>query len=106
MPLTSYGFADGFLDSVQDLQGIDRSKIIAVAVEILTGLAESLPGRDMHRLREGLPGTPFIDHPELGTAWRVSLQTRTASARRLHFWRGNNGRITFATVGLHDHTGV
>ncbi|ACL42299.1 hypothetical protein Achl_4348 (plasmid) [Pseudarthrobacter chlorophenolicus A6] len=102
-PLADYGFAEGFLASVEEIQGIDRSKIVAVAVEVLTGLADALPGRDMHRLRGGISGTSsFVEDPELGTAWRVALQVKTASARRMHFWRGTDGRIVFATVGLHD----
>lgn len=106
-PLADYGFADGFLASVADLQGVDRSKIIAVAVEVLTGLADSMPGRDMHRLRGGVAGTStWVEDPQLGTAWRVALQIKTASARRMHFWRGTDGRIVFATVGLHDDMGI
>ncbi|QOD05969.1 hypothetical protein IDT60_20585 (plasmid) [Pseudarthrobacter sp. BIM B-2242] len=106
-PLADYGFADGFLASVEDLQGVDRSKIIAVAVEVLTGLADSMPGRDMHRLRGGVAGTStYVEDPQLGTAWRVALQVKTASARRMHFWRGTDGRIVFATVGLHDDMGI
>jgi hypothetical protein len=60
----------------------------------------------MHRLRGGLPGTPCIEHPELGTAWRVALQVKTASARRMHFWRGNDGKVVFATVGVHDDMSI
>lgn len=101
-PLADYGFKDGFLTAVEDIQGIDRSKIIAVAMEVLTGIADTLPGRDMHRLRGGLPGTSCIEDPQLGTAWRVALQVKTASARRMHFWRGTDGKIVFATVGVHD----
>ncbi|MET4143949.1 hypothetical protein [Arthrobacter sp. UYCo732] len=100
--LAEYGLADGFLTAVDDIQGIDRAKIIAVAVEVLTGLADSLPGRDMHRLRDGVAGTSTVEDPVLGTAWRVALQVKTASARRMHFWRGTDGKIVFATVGLHD----
>jgi hypothetical protein len=106
-PLAAYDFADGFLTAVEEIQGIDRSKIVAVAVEVLTGLADSLPGRDMHRLRGGLPGTSsYIEDSELGTAWRVALQVKTASARRMHFWRGTDGKIVFATVGLHDDMSI
>lgn len=106
-PLAAYGFADGFLTAVEELQGVDRSKIIAVAVEVLTGLADTLPGRDMHRLRGGLPGTSsYVEDPDLGTAWRVALQVKTASARRMHFWRGTDGKIVFATVGLHDDMSI
>lgn len=106
-PLAAYDFVNGFLDDVADIQGVDRSKIVAVAVEVLTGLADTMPGRDMHRLRGGNPGTStFVDHPVYGTAWRVALQIKTASARRMHFWRGNDGMIRFATVGVHDDMGI
>lgn len=102
LPLAGYELGDGFLESVDTIQGIDRSKIVAVAVEVLTGLADEMPGRDMHRLRGGLPGASYIDDAQLGSAWRVALQINTASARRMHFWRGADGRIVLATVGIHD----
>lgn len=102
LPLAEYSFGDAFLSSVDTIQGIDRSKIVAVAVEVLTGLADEMPGRDMHRLRGGLPGASYIDDAQLGSAWRVALQINTASARRMHFWRGADGRIVLATVGVHD----
>ncbi|HEX9225855.1 MAG TPA: hypothetical protein VF885_04245 [Arthrobacter sp.] len=106
-PLAAYGFVNGFLKDVAEIQGVDRSKIVAVAVEVLTGLADSMPGRDMHRLRAGLPGASnFVEHPEYGTAWRVALQIKTASARRMHFWRGTDGMIRFAAVGVHDDMGI
>ncbi|WP_422390185.1 hypothetical protein [Arthrobacter sp. N1] len=107
MPLPAFDLADGFLDCVDTIQGVDRSKIVAVAVEVLTGLADSMPGREMHRLRTGAKGnTANWEHPEHGSAWRVSLQVRSASARRLHFWRGTDDRITLARVGVHDDMGI
>lgn len=107
LPLADYALDEGFLESVESLQGIDRSKIIAVAVEVLTGLAETMAGRDMHRLRDGVPGNaPVLTHPEYGTGWRVNLQTGTASARRMHFWRGADGKIVFLSVGVHDDSAV
>ena len=57
-----------------------------IAVEVLTGIADSMPGREMHRLRAGSKGSAANwEHPEYGSAWRVSLQVKAASARRLHF---------------------
>jgi hypothetical protein len=107
LPLAEYDFVNGFLKDVEELQGVDRSKIVAVAVEVLTGLADSMAGRDMHRLRGGNPGASgCIDHPVYGTAWRVALQVKTAAARRMHFWRGTDGKIRFATVGTHDDMGI
>ncbi|MHA7191089.1 hypothetical protein ACX80N_12445 [Arthrobacter sp. MDT2-16] len=107
LPLPEYGFQDGFIEGVESIRGVDRSKIVAVAVEVLTGIAESMPGREMHRLRDGAKGgAPVWESSEFGTAWRVSLQVNAASARRLHFWRGNGGKVTFATVGVHDDMGI
>lgn len=102
LPLPDYGIGPDFLDSVQSLHGVDRSKIVAVAVEVLTGLAERSPGREMHLMRAGNPS--LVPPAGVGqcTAWRVSLQVGSASARRMHFWRGTGGRITLANVGVHD----
>ncbi|MGW6174359.1 hypothetical protein ACWF5H_12770 [Arthrobacter sp. NPDC055138] len=107
MAMAEYGLGEGFLPSVERIQGVDRTKIVAVAVEVLTGIADSSPGRDMHRLRNGPKGgTGYVEHPEYGTAWRVALQVDTAAARRLHFWRGAEGKVMFATVGIHDDMGI
>lgn len=103
LPLPEYGIGPDFLESIDTVQGVDRSKVVAVAVEVLTGLAESIPGREMHRLRNGCAGTGnFAENKSLGKVWRVSLQVKTASARRMHFWRGEAGYITFSDIGVHD----
>lgn len=34
--------------------------------------------------------------------WRAHLQTNTASARRLHFWRLPGGEVELWHVGTHD----
>lgn len=100
LPLASYDLGPEFLPSVQALHGIDRSKIVAVAAEVLTGLADRSPGRAMHLMREG--STDLVPPAGAGKLWRVSLQDATAGARRLHFWRGAGGHVTFAHVGVHD----
>lgn len=103
LPLPEYGIGPDFLESINTVQGVDRSKVVAVAVEVLTGLAESIPGREMHRLRNGYAGTGnYVEDRALGSVWRVSLQIKTASARRMHFWRGDGGYITFSDIGVHD----
>lgn len=102
LPLPEYDIADTFIPSLEETEGVDRSKVVDVVVEVLTGLADTMPGRELHRLRSGPAGSPPITHPELGTAWRASIQVKTPSARRLHFWRGYDGRVTLAQIGLHD----
>lgn len=100
LPLATYDLDPEFLPSVRSLHGIDRSKIVAVAVEVLTGLADRSSGRAMHLMREG--STDLVPPAGAGKLWRVSLQDATAGARRLHFWRGTGGHVTFAHVGVHD----
>ena len=36
------------------------------------------------------------------TCWRVSLQVKTPSARRLHYWVCADGSIELSSVRLHD----
>lgn len=102
LPLADYDLADGFVESVANTQGVDRSKVIDVIVEVLTGLADTMPGRGLHRLRDGTASGAPVTHPTLGTAWRANIQTNSASARRLHFWRAAAGRVTLAKIGVHD----
>ncbi|MGV9763596.1 hypothetical protein [Micromonospora tulbaghiae] len=100
-PLARYTLATGFLDSVEQLEGINRAKIVAVVVEVLTGQAQHLPGRDAHPLRTGDAGSPYVRRSDGAICWRVALQRESAAARRLHYWRTQDG-YEFSRVALHD----
>ncbi|SCF24398.1 hypothetical protein GA0074695_4708 [Micromonospora viridifaciens] len=100
-PLAAYTLAPGFLDSVEQLEGISRAKVIAVVVEVLTGQAQHLAGRDVHPLRSGDAGSPYVRRPDGAICWRVALQRESAAARRLHYWRTHDG-YEFSRVALHD----
>jgi hypothetical protein len=39
-------------------------------------------------------------------AWRVSLQSNTPAARRLHYWVLPDGSIELAKVGVHDDMSI
>ncbi|WP_460846862.1 hypothetical protein [Nocardioides ultimimeridianus] len=102
-PLRSCALGPDFLDSIDRLHGVSRSKIVDVVVEVLTGIAEAQPGRALHRLRTALAGdAPVLTRADGATAWRVSLQTGSPSARRLHFWRRHDGSIELGKVVLHN----
>ncbi|MGB8020414.1 MAG: hypothetical protein WCF04_04235 [Candidatus Nanopelagicales bacterium] len=102
-PLRHVSFGESFLESVAHLQGIDRSKIVAVLVEVATGLDVELPGRELHPLRTSEAGdSPQRRRADGACAWRVSLQARSAGARRLHYWRLPDGSIEFTSVHHHD----
>jgi hypothetical protein len=102
--IPEYVVGDRFLDSVEALQGVTADKVADVAMELLTGIAESSAGRDMHRLRAGMGGDDPIHRraSDGAVCWRIALQTNTPSARRLHAWKLPDGRWELSSVRKHD----
>lgn len=103
-PLARYTIGPDFIDSMDHLEGVSRSKIVDVVVEVLTGLAKDIDGRKLHRLRESEAGdAPYrVRDSDGAQAMRVNLQTNTPSARRLHYWQLKDGSIELARVVVHD----
>lgn len=105
LPLRPYTVGENFLASLDELHGLDRSKVVDVAVEVLTGLAAQLYGRELHQLRSGDAGNaPARVRADGAVAWRCAIQRATPSARRLHFWQLPDGSIELSSVRLHDDT--
>lgn len=91
-----------FLESLAALEGVARTKVAEVVVQVVTGIADTMPGRDMHRLRMGAGGDdPWVEREPGEYCWRVALQRNTPSARRLHFWRRGDA-VELSRVALHD----
>lgn len=102
-PLPDYDIGPKFLDSLNRLEGIKAKKVADVVFEIVTGLASQNPSREVHRLRSGPGGDDPVRIREDGAvAWRASLQVKTPSARRIHYWILPNGTIELACVATHD----
>lgn len=102
-PLPAYALGPRFLDSLRRLEGIKEEKVADVVVEIVTGLAPSIQGREVHRLRTGLGGDdPVRTRADGAVAWRASLQIKTPSARRIHYWALPQGGFELARVTTHD----
>lgn len=102
-PLTEYVIGPRFLDSLAKLEGIKAAKVADVVFEIVTGLANQNPSREVHRLRTGPGGDDPVRIREDGAlAWRASLQVKTPSARRIHYWILPTGQIELARVATHD----
>jgi hypothetical protein len=100
-PMREYELGPEFLETLRHVEGVSRQKVVDVIVEVVTGLVDELPGRDLHQLRSGSGGS---DAPVVidGLAyWRAAIQQNTASARRLHFGR-DAGRLVLSRVCLHD----
>jgi len=101
-PLAPYRLGPEFLATLEAVKDVKRGKVVQVVVEVLTGLADHLVGRDRHSLRTGRGGDdPQAQREDGALAWRVALQRGTASARRLHYWQLGN-RIELSRVALHD----
>lgn len=102
-PLGDYVLGAAFLDSLDAVAGVSADKVADVVVEVLTGLAETSAGRELHRLRTGRGGDdPPVVRDDGATCWRVALQLHTPSARRLHYWRRRDGVVELSRVVLHD----
>jgi hypothetical protein len=97
-----YGIGEGFIDSLDKLQGVDRSKVMDVIVEVLTDRAAKTSGRRVHPLRSSSGGgVAQRQRPDGSAAWRVSLQRGTPAARHLHYWQRGTW-IELDSVGVHD----
>jgi hypothetical protein len=102
-PLKAFTLGSKFLESLENLQGISKEKIADVVVEIATGIASELAGREVHRLREGAAGDArHVTREDGAVCWRASLQVGTSSARRIHYWILPGGTIEFSRVTVHD----
>lgn len=102
-PLRAYLLGGDFLASLNEVEGVERSKVVDVIVEVLTGIVHEQSGRESHQLRvSGVGGSPYVTRPDGATCWRVALQQGTAAARRLHYWQLNDGRVELSAVRMHD----
>lgn len=102
LPLADYGVGPAFLDSVETTPSIDRDKVVAVVVEVLTGLAADLDSREVHPLRTSRAGGAGpVTREDGAICMRVALQRGTPSARRMHYWTQGK-RVELSRVVLHD----
>jgi hypothetical protein len=84
----AYTLGPAFLASLDNFPQ-DREKVVEVIVEVLTGIADTSPGREVHQLRTGSgAGDPLVVRDSDGaTCWRANIQQKSPQARRLHYWR-------------------
>lgn len=92
------------LETFHALEGIDPQKVFEVCAHVASGRAPEIAGLEVHPLKAG-KSAQQRSRRDGGKAWRCSLQVKSASARRLHYWivPGADGPvIEFDTVGVHD----
>jgi hypothetical protein len=100
-PLAPYRVRDTFLASIDAVEGVERRKVVQVAVEVLTGLAEDLDSRELHPLRETASGGSSSVVRDGWMCWRVALKRKSPAAARMHFWR-KGAEVEFSRVVTHD----
>lgn len=102
-PLSDYALGPSFLQSVEQFPDL-RQKIAEVAAEVASGRVRTIPAREHHSLRTGAGGEDpqRIRWQDGAAAYRVAVQVKTPSARRLHYWRLPDGSAELACVVLHD----
>jgi hypothetical protein len=99
-----YQVGPHFLESVEALVasgGIKRQKIIDVCAEVLCGRAQVIAARAVKPWTVTEHGKQAT-RPDGAVAMRVRLQTESAAARRLRYWKLPNGEIELDRVGVHD----
>lgn len=102
-PLGEWDYAPQFFDTLRNIEGVERSKLADVIVEILTGLVKQMPGRKLHLLRTGEGGNePARQTPQGEFYMRVALQLGSPGGRRLHYYHRNDGVVVLSSVRMHN----
>ena len=86
--------------TLEALEGISRTKVIDVLVEVITDRAKDVGGRES--IRSGAGNGPQKVRHDRARAWRCALQLNSPSARRLHFWTLPDYSVELDQVGVHD----
>ncbi|MGW9183838.1 hypothetical protein [Agromyces sp. NPDC055661] len=104
-PLPDYAVGPDFADSLQALDTEKFAKAVKAVVDVLTGRAERLGSRELHRLRvSDAGGSPYRVREDGSYAVRCAIERNTASARRLHYWVLPSGGIELSRIDVHDVT--
>ncbi|MGD9486060.1 hypothetical protein WDH52_22910 [Streptomyces sp. TRM70308] len=102
-PLAAYRLGRDWLASLEAIELVDRSKILDVVVEVLTGRIVDNTARRVRRMRAGDGGGsgPRV-RDDGAVAWRCDIKQRAASAPRLMWWRLPGNAIELGRVAAHD----
>jgi len=104
---TSYLLGEEFLESVERIQGVDRSRIVEAVARLVSGRRDLVATLDVHPLRESAAGgAPPRVRADGARAFRASLQHGAAAARRLHYWLLTDGTLELANVGYHEDMSI
>jgi hypothetical protein len=92
-----------FILTFQTLTDDGKDKAIKTATHIVTGRNAMEHITEDHPLREGDENSkPEVVRDDGALARRTYIESHTAQARRLHYWKLKDGSIELSRVGLHD----
>ncbi|MEU1824134.1 hypothetical protein ABZ502_17110 [Streptomyces abikoensis] len=105
-PLVTYRLGPSWLTSLETAELVDRNKVVEVTVDVLTGRASAVPGRQVQRMpvREERGAPQLIRRRDQAVAMRCFLKSHTAAAPRLMWWRLPDHSIELGRVAVHDDT--
>lgn len=100
---TGYGIGPDFAASLDALEDDRLEKAFKATVDVLTGRARFVPGREVHPLRTSdTPNASDLVRADGARCMRCYIEQKTPSARRLHYWVLRDGTVELSRVVLHD----
>jgi len=92
-----------FAESLEALDSGQLRKAFKAVVDVLAGNVPGLAARNVHPLREGNgAATRDVSRSDGARCLRAYIEEKTASARRLHYWKTLTGALELSRIVLHD----
>lgn len=103
-PLQEMLIGPEFAACVRSLPRALQAKVWRCAVDVVAGRWRELQCRSAHPLRVGsAPSTaPVVREVDKARCIRVSVESHTPAARRMHFWLLADGGVELSRVAAHD----
>ncbi len=102
-PIREYKVGSDFIQSLTQLEDRTFNKAMRAVVDVVSGRVVDIHSRELHQLRMGSGGDdPYVQRSDGAWCWRVSIESKTPQARRLHFWRLPDGGVELSRIVLHD----
>ena len=102
-PLPEYAVGRAFTASLDTLTAGQLARALRCVVDILTGMGETMHARRIHPLRMAMAGNSGVHTDERGAVcMRANIESETASARRLHYWKLPDNSIELIRIVTHE----
>jgi hypothetical protein len=104
LDLERVSYGPVFFESLREshISEEDLRKIVRVILDIVSGRNNTQRMHEVHPLRESAASTSKnLTRSDGAVCFRAYVEEKTAQAKRLHFWRLNDG-FELSRVGLHD----